>query len=382
MTRKTGYVWHEKYAWHDTGTHAGLVPSGGYVQPYRNFESPDSKARFAGLVEVSGLLESLTRIPAREVSDEDLLRVHTEAHVGRIRTQSEAEGGDAGDGFSPFGRGAFELAKLAAGGTLAAARAVLSGEVRNAYALVRPPGHHAEPDQGRGYCLFANVPIAIEALRAEGLVQRVAIFDYDVHHGNGAQKIYWDDPDVLTISVHQDGLFPVDTGQVHEQGGGAGAGTNINVPLPAGSGDGAYWSVVERVAGPAIRAFAPDLLIVSSGFDPSAFDPLGRMSVTSHGFRGIAERLLDIADEACEGRVVFSHEGGYSSVHVPFCGIAVLEAMSGITTDVVDPFEVSIGASPTKTLTAWQADVITQSAELARALGMIVEDGAGGAATP
>ena len=372
MERRTGYVWHERYAWHDTGTHAGIYPSGGYVQPYRNFESPESKARFAGLVEVSGLLDSLVRIPAREVEAEDLLRVHTPGHVDRIRAQSEATGGDAGDGFSPFGRGSYDLARLAAGGTLAAAEAVLDGVVDNAYALVRPPGHHAEPDQGRGYCLFANVPVAIEALRAAGRVSRVAIFDYDVHHGNGAQKIYWDDPNVLTISVHQDRLFPVDSGLIDEQGGGAGEGTNINVPLPAGSGDGAYWSVVDEVAGPAIRAFAPDLILVSSGFDPSALDPLGRMSVTSEGFRGMAERLLAIADEACGGKIVFSHEGGYSAVHVPFCGIAVLEVLTGRRTGVEDPFAMSVGNSPTRTLTSWQTDVIDQSAALARALGLIV----------
>ncbi|SDQ24074.1 class II histone deacetylase [Leucobacter chromiiresistens] len=371
MERRTGYVWHERYAWHDTGTHAGIYPSGGFVQPYRNFESPESKARLAGLVEVSGLLDSLVRIPAREVSAEDLLRVHTAEHVERIREQSEHAGGDAGDGFSPFGRGGYDLARLAAGGTLAAAEAVLDGVVDNAYALVRPPGHHAEPDQGRGYCLFANIPVAIEALRAAGRVRRVAIFDYDVHHGNGAQKIYWDDPDVLTISVHQDRLFPVDSGLVDEQGAGAGAGTNINVPLPAGSGDGAYWSTVDEVARPAITAFAPDLILVSSGFDPSALDPLGRMSVTSEGFRGIAERLLDIADEACDGRIVFSHEGGYSAVHVPFCGVAVLEALSGVRTGVEDPFALSIGDSPTRELTDWQTDVIDRSAELARALGLV-----------
>ncbi|WP_336651972.1 MULTISPECIES: class II histone deacetylase [unclassified Leucobacter] len=373
MERRTGYVWHEQYAWHDTGTHAGIYPSGGYVQPHHNFESPESKARFAGLVEVSGLLEQLVRVPARPVTETDLLRVHTPGHVERIRTQSENGGGDAGDGFSPFGRGSYELARLAAGGTLAAAEAVLDGTVDNAYALVRPPGHHAEPDQGRGYCLFANVPVAIEALRAAGRVTRVAIFDYDVHHGNGAQKIYWEDPNVLTISVHQDRLFPVDSGMVEEQGAGAGAGTNINVPLPAGSGDGAYWSVVDEVAGPAIRAFKPDLILVSSGFDPSALDPLGRMSVTSGGFRGIAERLLAIADEACDGKIVFSHEGGYSAVHVPFCGIAVLEALCGVRTDVEDPFNVSVGDSPTRALTAWQTEVIDRSAELSRALGLIVD---------
>lgn len=371
--RRTGYVWDERYAWHDTGTHAGIFPSGGFVQPYQNFESPESKSRMAALVEVSGMINNLTRIPARQVMEEDLLRVHTPGHVERIRAQSDASGGDAGDGFSPFGRGSYEIAKLAAGGTLAAAEAVLDGMVDNAYALVRPPGHHAEPDQGRGYCLFANVPVAIEALRAAGRVQRVAIFDYDVHHGNGAQKIYWDDPNVLAISVHQDRLFPTDSGLVEEQGSGSGLGRNINVPLPAGSGNGAYWSVVDEVAGPAIRAFKPDLIMVSSGFDPSAFDPLGRMSVTSGGFKGIAERLIALADDVCGGKIVFSHEGGYSPVHVPFCGLAVLEALTGVETGVEDPVNISVGESPTRAMTVWQHDVIEQSAALARALGMVVE---------
>jgi acetoin utilization deacetylase AcuC-like enzyme len=213
------------------------------------------------------------------------------------------------------------------------------------------------------------VPVAIENLRSRGLVRRVAIFDYDVHHGNGAQKIYWDDPDVLTISVHQDRLFPLDTGMRDERGGPDALGTNINVPLHAGAGDGAYWSVVERVVGPAMRAFSPELIVVSSGFDPSAFDPLGRMSVTSDGFRGIAERLLEIADEVCDGKIVFSHEGGYSPVHVPYCGLAVLEALSGVRTGVVDPFDISVGSSPTKTVTDWQHEAISQSAQLAHLLG-------------
>lgn len=370
--KRTGYVWDERYAWHDTGTHAGIFPSGGFIQPYQNFESPESKSRMAALIEVSGMINNLTRIPARQVTEEDLLRVHTQGHIDRIRTQSEIAGGDAGDGFSPFGRGSYEIAKLAAGGTLAAAEAVLDGTVDNAYALVRPPGHHAEPDQGRGYCLFANVPVAIEALRAAGRLERVAIFDYDVHHGNGAQKIYWNDPNVLTISVHQDRLFPTDSGLASERGVGAALGTNINVPLPAGSGDGAYLSVVDAVAGPAIRAFKPDLIMVSSGFDPSAFDPLGRMSVTSGGFKGIAERLLGIAEEVCKGKIVFSHEGGYSPVHVPFCGLAVLEALTGMETGVEDPVNISVGESPTKALTNLQSEVIEQSAMLARALGILV----------
>jgi acetoin utilization deacetylase AcuC-like enzyme len=369
VSRKTGYVWHEQYAWHDTGTHAGFIEAGGFVQPYQAFESPESKARLAGLVEVSGLLKHLTRLDARPVTEQDLMRVHTADYVQRIRALSAERGGDAGDGYTPFGRGGYDLAALAAGGTLVAAEAVLQGGVDNAYALVRPPGHHAEPDQGRGYCMFSNVPVAIESLRARGLVNRVAIFDYDVHHGNGAEKIYWDDPDTLTISVHQDRLFPTDSGMMSARGSESAGGTNINVPLPAGSGDGAYLSVVERVAAPAIRAFQPELIMVSSGLDPAALDPLGAMSVTSAGFRGMAEELLGIAAEVCGGKVVFSHEGGYSPVHVPYCGLAVLEALTGIRTAVEDPFTEAFENSPTRPLQPWQLEVIEEASQLARSLG-------------
>lgn len=361
---RTGYVWHERYAWHDTGRAVGILPAGGYNQPYQNFENEESKRRFAGLVEVSGLLEHLVRIPARSASIEDLERVHTSEYVHRIKALSEASGGDGGDGTTPFGPGSFEIAALAAGGTMAAVDAVLDGAVDNAYALVRPPGHHAEPDIGRGYCLFHNVGIAIEHARATRGVRRVAIVDYDVHHGNGAQRIFWEDPDVLAISIHQEFLFPQDTGSLDERGGGPGVGATLNIPLPSGSGNGAYLDAFDRVVVPAVRAFAPELILVSSGFDPSPVDPLGRMNVTSGGFRGIAQRLLAVAGEVCDGRIVFSHEGGYSPVHVPFCGLAVLEEMSGRHTDVVDAFGFAFDNSPAHPLKPWQADVIDAATRL------------------
>lgn len=367
MMRRTGYVWHERYAWHDTGSHIGIFPSGGHHQPYQAFESPESKSRIAGLIEVSGLLEELVRVPATPASREDLLRVHTVEHVDDVEAQSGRDGGDGGDGYTPFGRGSYEIAALAAGGTIAATEAVLSGQVDNAYALVRPPGHHATAEQGMGYCLFSNVSVAIEYARANLGVRRVAIVDYDVHHGNGAQAIFWDDPDVLTVSIHQERLFPQDSGDLTETGGGV-TTSAINVPLPAGSGNGAYFAAVDRVAVPAVRAFAPELIMVSSGFDPSAVDPLGCMTVTAGGFKGIAERLLAVADDVCDGRIVFSHEGGYSPVHAPFCGLAVLEALSGVATGVDDPFAISFEDSPAHPLKPWQDDVIAKAEQLARTL--------------
>jgi acetoin utilization deacetylase AcuC-like enzyme len=210
------------------------------------------------------------------------------------------------------------------------------------------------------------VSLAIEHLRRTYSVDRVAIVDYDVHHGNGAQRIYWEDPGVLAISIHQDRLFPTDSGLVSENGEGKGDGYNLNIPLPAGSGNGAYLDAFDRVVMPALQAYKPDIILVSSGFDPSPLDPLGGMCVTSGGFRAISRRILEAADQLCSGRVVFSHEGGYSAVHVPFCGVAVIEEMSGITTDVTDPFNVNFEGSPAHQLLPHQKEVIDAAASQLR----------------
>jgi acetoin utilization deacetylase AcuC-like enzyme len=366
--RRTGYIWHERYAWHDTGTNIGIAPSGGYNQPHMTFESAESKSRFAGLVEVSGMIDHVTRLRPKLADRSDLLRVHTAAYVDRIEGESLARGGDGGDGFTPFGPGSYDIARLAAGGTMTAAEAVLSGEVDNAYALVRPPGHHARRDTGMGYCLFANVCVAIEHIRAKFGVQRIAIVDYDVHHGNGAESIYWSDLDALTISIHQDRLFPPDTGGIDATGGAGAEGTCINVPLPAGSGNGAYLAAIQHVVIPSVSRFKPEIIFVSSGFDAGVVDPLGCMTVTAGGFKSIATALVALADDICQGRIVFSHEGGYSPVHVPFCGLAVLEALTGHETGVPDPFAQSFDGSPAHQLQSWQESVIAQAALIADSL--------------
>lgn len=367
-TRRTGYVWHGMYTWHDTGTHAGILPAGGAIQPHQNLESAESKARFAGLVEVSGLLDQLHRVSPRSASVEDLRRVHTREHVERIARLSASGGGDGGDGMTPFGRGAFEIGQLAAGGTIAAVDAVLTGAVDNAYALVRPPGHHATRDRSMGYCLFNNVSVALEWARATHGVGRVAIVDYDVHHGNGAQEIYYDDPSVLAISLHQDRLFPRDSGSTDEVGSGAGRGCTVNIPLPAGCGNEAYLQAVDRVVRPALEAFRPELILVSSGFDACAADPLGRMAVSASGYRRMATALMQLATELTGGKIVFSHEGGYSPVYVPFCGLAVLEALSGAGTTVGDPYAAAFEDSPAHPLQEWQSDVIERARQIALAL--------------
>lgn len=359
----TGLVWKDIYGWHDTGNSAGATPPGGFAQPYQHFESAESKTRFASLVEVSGLGDHLTRLDVVAASEEDVLRVHTREHFEKMQElSSDPRGGDAGDGLSPFGHGSFEIALLAAGGTIAAVDAVLDGKVDNAYALVRPPGHHARPEMGMGFCMFANAAIAIRKAKAESRVERVAVVDWDVHHGNGTQEIFYSDPNVLTISVHQDGLFPADSGRINERGEGIAVGTAINVPLPAGSGNGAYQYAFDQVVVPALVRFQPDLIVVASGFDAAMTDPLGRMIVTANGYRPLTQQLLDAAESLCSGRLVMTHEGGYSPTYVPYCGLAVLETMSGVRTPVEDLLAPYWDTLPDQKLHHWQRDAIRQAA--------------------
>jgi len=336
MTR-TGLVWHERMMWHDTGSGAGELPAGGWLEPGVHSENPSTKRRLKNLLDATGLIEQLLVLSPRPATVDELARVHADAYVDRIRELSQGHGGDAGSE-TPFGNGSFEIAQLAAGGTITAVDAVLDGSVANAYALVRPPGHHALPDFGMGFCIFANVAVGIRHAQAARGVGRVAVVDWDVHHGNGTQAIFWEDPSVLAISLHQDGLYPVHSGPLDETGAGAGTGTTLNLPLPAGSGAGAYLAALDQVVVPALEAFAPELIVIASGFDASALDPLGRMLLPAEAFGQMTARLLAAADRLCDGRIVASHEGGYSAAYVPFCGLAVIETLSGLSAGIEDPF--------------------------------------------
>ncbi|MFB7336311.1 class II histone deacetylase [Streptomyces adustus] len=328
----TGYLYHELFGWHDTGTNAGLAPSdpAAGLQPFVHFENAETKRRLHELIVVSGLIDKLERIRPVSATEEQILRVHTPEYLERIKAESALpKGGDAGDGLSPFGRGGYEIAALAAGGVITAVEAVLNGTVDNAYALVRPPGHHAVASSGMGFCIFGNLAIAAKHAREALGVGRIAILDWDVHHGNGTQSVFYDDPDVLTVSLHQDNVFPPNSGAALERGEGEGSGYALNVPLPPGTGDQGYLYAMDSVVVPALRRFRPEIILVASGFDASAMDPLSRQMVTSTGYREMTRRLMDVAEEVCGGRIAVSHEGGYSPVYVPFCGLAVMETLSG-----------------------------------------------------
>jgi acetoin utilization deacetylase AcuC-like enzyme len=329
----TGYLWHEVFGWHDTGTGTLFPadPAAGHQPISHHVAHPDTKRRMHELICVSGLIDHLTRITGREATREEITRVHTPAHVDRIAAESEQpKGGDAGDGISPFGKGADRIAALGAGSAIAMTEAVVRGEVDNGYALVNPAGHHALPETGLGFCIFNNVAIAAKHAQAVLGIERLAIVDWDVHHGNGAQAIFADDPSVLTVSLHQDRCFPPNSGLVEERGTGAGEGYNVNIPMPVGCGDGAYQYAAETVIGPALDAFRPELILVASGFDPNAMDPLARQLVTTRGFTALTRTVMDAAERHSQGRLVLTQEGGYSPVYVPFCGLATIETLAGV----------------------------------------------------
>jgi len=357
----TGYVWEEIYGWHNTGNSAGAAPAGLNAQPYEHFESADSKVRLASAIEVSGMSKNLKRIPAIQATVEDISLVHPKEYIDRIRRDSATPvGGDAGDGLSPFGTGSYEIALWAAGGAIAAIKAVVAGDVANAYALIRPPGHHARVETGMGFCIFANAAIAIRYAQKHLGVKKVVVLDWDVHHGNGTQSIFYEDPNVLTISIHQDGLFPPDSGHVTEQGDGAGDGYALNIPLPAGSGNGAYKKVLQDIAFPAIEKFKPELIVVCCGFDAAMTDPLGRMIVTATGYREMTAALKAVAEKVCSGKIMMTHEGGYSPTYVPFCGLAVIETLAGVETEMKDVLAEFWDNLPDQKLHIWQEDRIQE----------------------
>ena len=238
----------------------------------------------------------------------------------------------------PLDPGSYEIALLAAGGCITAAHTILDGLVTNAYALVRPCGHHAEADRGRGFCIFSNVAITVKDILSRDDISRVAVVDWDVHHGNGTESVFYDNPNVLTISIHEDSLYPYNRGAIEDIGEGAGEGFNINIPLPPGCGGGAYHAAMERIVLPALESFNPDMILVASGLDASTWDPLGHMMLLSSHYRSMTQQLLEVAIRLCKGRLLVCHEGGYSAGYVPFCGIAIIEALNGEESGVIDPF--------------------------------------------
>ncbi len=253
---------------------------------------------------------SLVRRAPRPAALEELLAVHERAHIDGIRRAAGAGGGQL-DPDTYLSPASYEVALLAAGGTVDLALRVAKGEVARGFAAVRPPGHHAEGDRAMGFCLFNNAAIAARAVQRELGEARIALIDWDVHHGNGTQHTFETDPSVLYVSTHQYPYYP-GTGSAGEIGVARGEGATLNVPMPAGCGDAEYVGVFQRVLVPAARAFRPDFWIVSCGFDAHEDDPLAAMRVTREGYGALTAIVRALADELSGGRLLFVLEGGYS----------------------------------------------------------------------
>ena len=316
---RVGLVYDPIYLEHDTGRH---------------MEHPARLASVMALLEDSSTVRQLTPLRPRAASVEELTTVHSPGLVSYVESYAQQGGGylDADTVVSPA---SYNVALYAAGGNLSAVDAVMKGEVESAFALVRPPGHHALRWETMGFCLFNNIAIAAKhAVNGYGL-ERILIVDFDVHHGNGTQDTFYSDPHVLYFSTHQHPFYP-GSGHVEEKGLGLGEGATVNVPLPAGCGDAEYLRAFDEILVPVAQRFHPQLILVSAGYDPHWADRISSMQVSVTGFARMVGIIKGLAHELCDGRMALTLEGGYDLDALAYSVKATLDVLLG-NDDIADP---------------------------------------------
>ena len=316
---QVGFVYDPIYLQHNTGQHV---------------ENATRLEAMIAYLEQTQLKQQLTSIKPRPATMEELSRAHHEPHISHVQEVAQRGGGwlDADTVMSP---GSYNAALYAAGGAIRATEAVMSGEITSAFALVRPPGHHATSQRAMGFCLFNNVAITAKYILATYKLDRILIIDFDVHHGNGTQEIFYDNPQVLYISTHQYPFYP-GTGNIEEIGFGEAKGTTINIPLPSGCGDNEYLSVFEQIIVPAVKRFNPQFMLISAGYDPHWADELALMQVSTSSFAQIAKITQELSAELCNNRLVFILEGGYNLNALATSVKATFDVLTG-NPDTEDP---------------------------------------------
>ncbi|MCX6256687.1 MAG: histone deacetylase [Bacteroidia bacterium] len=323
MGTKTGYLFDPVFLKHD---HEGHVECAGRLE-----------CVMTGL-ENSGILSSLERIPGHEATIEELSLVHSLQMIDHIREISENGFGyfDADTYSTKF---SFPAASVAAGGSADLALAVANGEIKNGFALVRPPGHHATPARPMGFCLFNNIALAAKILREKRKIHRIAIIDIDVHHGNGTQAVFDADPGLLFISTHQYPFYP-GTGSIGQTGKGNAEGTKINLPLTDRAGDHSFDLLYREIIYPAVIRFNPEIILVSAGFDAHWQDPIAQLGLSLSGYANITRQLADLAGHCCRGKIAFFLEGGYN-LNVLEHGVSNTFKILCGRNDIIDPAGVS-----------------------------------------
>lgn len=308
-------------------TRSAVVIDREYLKHLPGEGHPERPQRIKVLLDLAEDLDAdkFELLPPRAATRAEIELVHTPEHVRLVEATSQSNR-YALDGDTIACRDSFGVGLLAAGGFLSLLDAIAAGEVRNGFALVRPPGHHALGGRAMGFCFFNTMAIGAEYLKKFHGAKRILIMDWDVHHGNGTQDAFYEDPEVFFISTHQFPFYP-GSGAVSEVGAGVGEGYTLNVPLPAGCGDAEYLQVFRDIVVPAAERFAPEWILVSAGFDPHRRDPLGSMGVTEQGFAAMAEHLLALADRHSAARIAFLLEGGYDLAALRDSAAAVLESL-------------------------------------------------------
>ncbi|MBN1652378.1 MAG: histone deacetylase [Deltaproteobacteria bacterium] len=308
-----GLIYDPIFLKHDTGAHV---------------ENRNRLIATVDLLRACSLLEKLVKIEPRLATQEELLLVHSEKHVERVRSCSEG-GGCWLDGDTYASPESYEVALYAVGGVLNGLQAVMEGTVDSAFALVRPPGHHATEQRAMGFCLFNNIAIAAKYALERYKLKKVLIVDFDVHHGNGTEEIFYHDRQVLYFSTHQYPYYP-GTGSRDETGTGEAKGTTLNVPMYRGADDKSYREVYETTLVPAARKFQPELILVSAGYDGHWADPLAGMQLSVKGYCELTAIVKNLASELCNGRMLFSLEGGYDLTALSHSIRGTLEVLMGL----------------------------------------------------
>jgi acetoin utilization deacetylase AcuC-like enzyme len=292
---RTGLLYHQDFLEHRTGAH------------------PETYERLVAIMrklEEGGLLDEVVKLEPRRADEQDILRVHTQEHLDRIRNAAR-DGITQLDMDTVISEKSYEVALLAAGGVLEALDWIVDGKLQTALCLVRPPGHHATAGQAMGFCLFNNIAIAARYLQEVRGMGKILIVDWDLHHGNGTQDIFYSDKEVLYFSAHQSPHYP-GTGAIVEKGEGEGKGYTVNLPFQAGTTEEDYLNLFREVLQDSAYAFSPDFVLISAGFDAHMEDPLGSLNLTEAGYGTLTRFLLDIASDCCEGRLLSALEGGYN----------------------------------------------------------------------